>query len=459
MVLPAFTNFIWRRGKNGAGFESESIVGEFVKRISESGGTLTIVSQDGSNVEQTINFTPTGGGGGGPSQEQVGDWVNALIRNGSTEALDIQYDDTGNRLIFRVTDKLAQMINDFGGGGWRTLGVDDPVIQFSAWRNTAYTVVEVTDPGFAFYNTRTQGPIARPGYIVVRVPIAAAESLSLFALQNEASESGNDELPLDGSKTTDVSMGTVSIMELHRVPAYVYLQVQTSQIPAGTFFRVVARVPFTFEGLGIPAGAIQGLAEYIADNLPQSVVSAETVTTGPKTGLTVTSSNTDVFDPSPLVVGDFDFDTSGNANGDFFLDATLTLGNVTGTGGGSIGFDEEPASPLRVWPINERVYVPHITAAQVFASNMLHGVQVGDEIPVYQGIPGTGNGRVQIGGVYAVGVPQRCERCGLLCPLRRSRRLVRLYADADWLPRWIPAGGRRRSAVCRRDGSCGRGIA
>ena len=55
----------WRRGNADSGLEAVAIKGEFVKRVTATGGTLTVVQQNASNAERTVTFTPSGGGPAG----------------------------------------------------------------------------------------------------------------------------------------------------------------------------------------------------------------------------------------------------------------------------------------------------------------------------------------------------------------------------------------------------------
>ena len=59
------------------GLDVEYLAGRFVKSVTASGNSLTIVQQLSDGTEQTTIYTPTGGGGGGSSD---GVLVSAAIR-------------------------------------------------------------------------------------------------------------------------------------------------------------------------------------------------------------------------------------------------------------------------------------------------------------------------------------------------------------------------------------------
>ena len=102
-------------------------------------------------------------------QQQVDDWVGALIRSADPDVITVNYDSAGTprSLTLAAPAKVSdEIVRGFGGGGWSRLGVSDPDIEFTAWRNTPYTSVQA--PSQTYYNDRNQGPRLTPGYMIVR---------------------------------------------------------------------------------------------------------------------------------------------------------------------------------------------------------------------------------------------------------------------------------------------------
>ena len=110
-ALLAFTAFVqaqreipvvvhFTKGLSGAGFDPELILGGFVQSISED-GLVTIQNDDDDGTTSTLQLDL---GGATLTQEQVEDYVGALVTAATSTSVTVTYDDAAGEVSFSLPD-------------------------------------------------------------------------------------------------------------------------------------------------------------------------------------------------------------------------------------------------------------------------------------------------------------------------------------------------------------------
>ena len=219
--------------------------GDDVVSSTLTAGTNVNIVYDEAAATITISAT----GGSSVTQEQVDDWVNALVQNHATSLITTTYDDDGGTYTLHASPEILEILRGFSGGGWEALAATDPDIRFTTLTTTALTAGNVAAATYTTSRTSTTtiGVGLTNPTAVVRVPIGAANRLAEFAYVVQENDVPDQRYPLDGSVTSSTEERTATVTELHRDASYVYMQIRFGHIPAATTQRVEIARPFTIQ--------------------------------------------------------------------------------------------------------------------------------------------------------------------------------------------------------------------
>ena len=105
-----FTNALTITGagtSSGGGGSNDGVVNSVNLSLSGTNLSLSVGRTVGGNLSDTVSLAGLSTGGGGPTQEQVEDWVAAMFTGGSHSNISFTYDDTNGQIDATAT----------GGGG------------------------------------------------------------------------------------------------------------------------------------------------------------------------------------------------------------------------------------------------------------------------------------------------------------------------------------------------------